>query len=242
VIVIPAIDILGGRAVRLNQGEYVSSTVYEDDPLEAATRWVDQGAELLHVVDLDGAREGRAVNLSGVGAIVSELGIPVQSGGGVRDLETVESLLEAGVSRVVLGTAAIRDPDFFARAVEFAGAERIVVAVDARSGEVSVQGWTEGSGIPVTDAVRSLGQQGARRFLFTAIETDGTMEGPDLSSLALVANTTEHPVIASGGVGSLSDLESLADGAPQNVEAVIVGKALYEGRFTVTEAIEAARR
>lgn len=241
-IVIPAIDILDGRAVRLHRGDYGSSRVYEDDPLTAATRWVEQGAEVLHVVDLDGAREGRPVNLSRIGDIASDLGVPVQAGGGIRDLASVSGLLEAGVSRVVVGTAAIRDPKFLAEAIEIDGSDRIVVAVDSRAGEVSVEGWTEGSGIPVSDAVADLGGRGATRFLFTAIETDGTMQGPDIESLNAVASATPHPVIASGGVGTLSDLEQLSAESSGNVEAVIVGKALYEGRFTVAEAIEAASR
>jgi phosphoribosylformimino-5-aminoimidazole carboxamide ribotide isomerase len=241
VIVFPAIDILDGRAVRLHKGEYGSPTVYTNDPLEAARRWADQGAEFLHIVDLDGAREGRPVNLESIELITSELGIPVQTGGGVRALTTVEQLIAAGVSRVVVGTAAMRDPDFLAAALELAGDDRIVVAVDARGGEVSVEGWTEGSGVPVSEAVGDLGQRGARRFLFTAIETDGTMEGPDLESLSAVAGSTPYPVIASGGVGTLSDLSELAASAPANVEGVIVGKALYEGRFDVSEAIQAAR-
>ena len=239
-IVIPAIDILHGRAVRLHRGEYDSPRVYEDDPLMAATRWVAQGADILHVVDLDGAREGRPVNISRIGEIASDLGVPVQAGGGVRDLANVREFLEAGVSRVVVGTAAIRDPEFLAGAIEIDGSDRIVVAVDARAGEVSVEGWTEGSGIPVSDAVADLGAKGAKRFLFTAIETDGTMEGPDIGSLKSVAGATPHPVIASGGVGTLSDIELLASDSPPNVEAVIIGKALYEGRFTVAEAKEAA--
>lgn len=238
-IVIPAIDILGGRAVRLDKGEYGSSTTYDDDPVEAARRWVDQGASLLHVVDLDGAREGSPANLEITARIVSGAGAPVQAGGGIRTLEGIQDLLEIGVSRVVIGTAAVRDPGFLAEALELAGPERVVVAADARNGEVAVEGWTEGSGLPATEAVELLGERGARRFLFTAIETDGTMEGPDLQALTSVAEATPHRVIASGGIGSLSDLEILASRAPANVDSVIVGKALYEGRFSVAEAIGA---
>ena len=238
-ILLPAIDILGARAVRLEKGEYGSSKVYEDDPVVAAARWVEQGAEFLHVVDLDGAREGRPVNLDVTGRIVSEVGVPVQVGGGIRDLEGIGLLLDAGASRVVIGTAAIRDPEFLDEALRAAGAEKVVVAVDARAGEVSVEGWTEGSGLPATEAVVRLGSIGAERFLFTAIETDGTMEGPDMNALAEVAGATPHPVIASGGVGDLGDLRTLASGAPSNVDSVIVGKALYEQRFSVSEAIGA---
>lgn len=241
-IVLPAIDILDGRAVRLHKGAYDSSTVYEDEPFEAAARWVDQGAEFLHIVDLDGAREGRPVNLEAIGKITARLGVPVQAGGGVRSLDTVKALLEAGVARVVIGTAAFRDPDFLDRSLEEAGASRVVVAVDARSGDVSVEGWTETSGVPASEAVVDLGERGARRFLYTAIETDGTMEGPDHASLSVVAGSTPYPVIASGGVGSLSDLRELASSSPPNVDSVIVGKALYEGRFDVGQAIEAARQ
>lgn len=240
-IVLPAIDILDGHAVRLHKGEYGASTVYEDRPIDAAARWVEQGASSLHIVDLDGAREGRPVNLSEIAAVASGIGIPVQVGGGVRDLETVRVLLDVGVERIVIGTAAIRDPDFLRGALDLAGVERLVVALDARSGEVAVEGWTEGSGVSAADAIVDLGERGARRFLFTAIETDGTLEGPDVEALSEVAGSTPHPVIASGGIGSLEDLASLASRAPDNVEAVIVGKALYEGRFTVAEAAQAVR-
>lgn len=240
-IVLPAIDILGGRAVRLHRGEYGASTIYEDSPMDAAARWVEQGAEFLHVVDLDGAREGRPVNLADVAEVSTGVGVPIQVGGGVREISTVDALLEAGVARVVIGTAAIRDPEFLAAAIELAGPDRIVIAIDARSGEVSLQGWTEGSGVTASDAAVDLGDRGARRFLFTAIETDGTMEGPDIEALSAVAESTSHPVIASGGIGTLDDLELLSSRAPGNVEAVIVGKALYEGRFTVAEAVEAVR-
>lgn len=241
-IVLPAIDVLGGRAVRLHRGEYGASTVYEDRPIDAAARWVEQGAEFLHVVDLDGAREGRPVNLAAIEEIAAAVGVPVQVGGGVREIGTVEALLGGGVARVVIGTAAIRDPDFLAAAIAVSGAERIVVALDARSGEVSVEGWTEGSGVSTSDAIVDLGERGAERFLFTAIETDGTMEGPDIEALTAVAISTPHPVIASGGIGTLQDLEALASRSPANVDSVIVGKALYEGRFTVGEAHEAVRR
>lgn len=241
-IVLPAIDILGGRAVRLHKGDYGDSTVYRDDPIEAAALWVEGGAEILHVVDLDGARDGLPVNLEPIAAIASELGVPVQAGGGVRSLDTVERLIEAGVSRVVMGTAAIRDPELLSEAIDLVGAERIVVAVDSRAGEVSLDGWTEGSGVEVEQAVVDLGATGARRFLFTAIETDGTMQGPNIAALDSVADATPWAVIASGGIGTLDDLRSLAARARGNVEGVIVGKALYEGRFTVAEAIEAVRR
>lgn len=238
----PAIDILGGKAVRLHKGEYDSATVYGDEPAEVAARWIEGGAEVLHVVDLDGAREGRCVNIDRVAEIASSSsGVVVQAGGGVRGLDTVESLIEAGVDRIVIGTAAIRDPAFLAEAIGAVGPERIVVAVDSRDGEVSLEGWTEGSGVPATEAVARLGDSGARRFLFTSIETDGTMEGPDIAALGQVADATPWPVIASGGVGTLGDLRALAEGSPPNVEGVIVGKALYESRFTVREAIEAAR-
>lgn len=240
-ILLPAIDILGANAVRLEKGEYGSSKVYDGDPVAASSRWVDQGAEFLHVVDLDGAREGRPVNIEITKKIVSEAGVPVQAGGGVRDLAGVEALLEVGVARVVIGTAAIRDPEFLSEALRVAGPERVVAAVDSRAGEVSVEGWTEGSGLAVSDAVADLGAAGVRRFLFTSIETDGTMEGPDLGALARVAGSTPYPVIASGGVGDLDDLHALVSAAPPNVESVIIGKALYEGRFTVSEAIEVLR-
>jgi len=235
VILYPAIDIRDGHAVRLLRGDYRQETRYEDEPADAARRWSDDGAEYLHVVDLDGAREGRPVNLDAVRRIVAAAACPVQVGGGLRDGGAVASVLEAGAERVVLGTAALRDPGFLDEMLARHG-ERIVVAVDARGGKVAVAGWTATSETDATQAVADLSRRGARRLLFTPIEVDGTLEGPAIAELKRIAGSTDAELLYSGGVGQLSDLRSLACLAPPNVTGVIVGRALYERRFTVAEA------
>jgi phosphoribosylformimino-5-aminoimidazole carboxamide ribotide isomerase len=240
VILYPAIDIRGGQAVRLLQGDYERETAYDADPVEAALRWAGEGAEFLHVVDLDGAKAGEPRNLDAIGHIAAAVECPVQVGGGLRDADSLASVLDAGAARVVIGTAALRDPEFLDRALADHG-DRVVVSVDARDGKVSLAGWTETSDVDVATVVAELSERGARRFLCTAIEVDGTMEGPALGELSRIASATQAHVIASGGVGELIHLRALAHEMPSNVEGVIVGRALYERRFTVTEAIAALR-
>jgi phosphoribosylformimino-5-aminoimidazole carboxamide ribotide isomerase len=235
VILYPAIDIRGGSAVRLMQGDYARETTYDSDPADAAARWEREGARFLHVVDLDGARSGSGRNLDAVGRIASSVECPIQVGGGLRDAESVAAVFEAGAERAVIGTAALRDPDFLASMLDAHG-ERIVVSVDARDGRVALEGWTETGALDVTEAIADLTSLGAARFLCTAIEVDGTMEGPAIDRLNEIAAVTEARVIASGGVGSLEDLKALARDSAPNVEGVVVGRALYEGRFTVAEA------
>jgi phosphoribosylformimino-5-aminoimidazole carboxamide ribotide isomerase len=237
VILYPAIDIRGGRAVRLLQGDYERETAYDDDPAEAAARWAGEGAEFLHVVDLDGARAGEPRNLEAVRRIAA-LGCPIQVGGGLRDRASVEASLEAGAERVVIGTAALRAPEFLAGALDEHGA-RVVVSVDARNGRVALAGWTEAGEKRAVEAVAELSARGVGRFLCTAIEVDGTMAGPAFDQLNEIAAGTEAQVIASGGVGELAHLEALAREAAPNVEGAIVGRALYERRFTVAEGIAA---
>jgi phosphoribosylformimino-5-aminoimidazole carboxamide ribotide isomerase len=234
VILYPAIDIRGGKAVRLLQGDYERETAYDADPVDAATRWASDGARFLHVVDLDGAKAGRPANLEAVRRIAAAVSCPIQVGGGLRDADSVAAVLEAGAERVVIGTAALRDPSFLAKMLENHG-ERVVVSVDAREGRVALAGWMEAGEEGVVDAVAALTERGVGRFLCTAIEVDGTMEGPALAELHRIAAATEAGVIASGGVGDLFDLEALAREAPPNVEGVIVGRALYERRFTVAD-------
>jgi phosphoribosylformimino-5-aminoimidazole carboxamide ribotide isomerase len=238
VILYPAIDIRGGHAVRLLQGDYERETVYDADPADAAARWAGEGAEFLHVVDLDGAKAGEPRSLDAVRDIAVAVDCPIQVGGGLRDAASLGAVLEAGAERVVIGTAALRDPEFLAAALEAHG-ERVVVSVDARDGKVSLAGWLESSDVDVADAVAELSERGVERFLCTAIEVDGTMEGPALGELRRIAAATKAKVIASGGVGTLEDLRSLAREAPPNVEGAIVGRALYESRFTVAEGIAA---
>lgn len=237
-ILYPAIDIRGGQAVRLLQGDYERETAYDADPVDAARRWAGEGAEFLHVVDLDGAKAGAPQNLEAVGRIAAAVECPIQVGGGLRDAESVAAILNAGAERVVIGTAALRDPAFLDQVLKEQG-ERVVVSVDARDGKVSLSGWTESSDVDVADAVADLSARGVARFLCTAIEVDGTMEGPAMDELNRIAAVTSAQVIASGGVGQLSHLQALASDAAPNIEGVIVGRALYEKRFTVAEAIEA---
>ncbi|MBK5220482.1 MAG: 1-(5-phosphoribosyl)-5-[(5-phosphoribosylamino)methylideneamino]imidazole-4-carboxamide isomerase [Thermoleophilia bacterium] len=239
-ILYPAIDIRGGQAVRLLQGDYERETAYDADPVDAATRWADEGAEYLHVVDLDGAKAGEPRNLEAVRRIAAAVPCPIQVGGGIRDAGSVAALLDAGAARVVIGTAALRDPAFLDAVIREHG-ERVVVSVDAKKGRVALQGWTEAGEERVVEAVAALSARGVARFLCTAIEVDGTMAGPALDELSEIAAATAAQVIASGGVGDLSDLESLAElgAAAPNLEGAIVGRALYERKLTVADGIAA---
>jgi phosphoribosylformimino-5-aminoimidazole carboxamide ribotide isomerase len=234
-ILYPAIDIRDGKAVRLIQGDYDQETAYDDDPVVAARRWVDGGARWLHVVDLDGARAGEPMNLEHVRRIVAAVSVPVQLGGGLRDSKKVEEAISSGAERIVLGTAAVRDPDM-AEAIAAAHGERVVVSVDSRSGKVAAEGWTESSDLGTTEVIAGLTERGIRRFVYTPVDFDGLMEGPDLDSLREAAAATDGELIYSGGIGSIDDLRSLADLGLDNLGGVIVGRALYEQRFTVAEA------
>ncbi len=240
-ILYPAIDIRDGRAVRLLQGDYDRETPYDADPVDAARRWVDGGAEIVHVVDLDGARAGAPANLSIVARIAAAVDVPVQLGGGLRDRPAVEAAFAAGVARVVLGTSAQRNPDLLG---ELAGAfgDGIVASVDAKGSRVAVEGWEEATQAAVDDSIRELGGRGVRRFVYTPVEVDGTLEGPGLGGLdpilAACAETGAE-LIYSGGVGTLDDLGKLASIESQALGGVIVGRALYERRFTVAEALGA---
>ncbi|HEY6732080.1 MAG TPA: 1-(5-phosphoribosyl)-5-[(5-phosphoribosylamino)methylideneamino]imidazole-4-carboxamide isomerase [Solirubrobacterales bacterium] len=239
-ILYPAIDIRGGQAVRLLQGDYARETTYDADPVDAAVRWAGEGAEFLHVVDLDGAKAGEPQNLDAIRRIASAIECPIQVGGGLRDPESVAAVLEAGAARVVIGTAALRDPEFLDAALASHG-EQVVVSVDTRGGKVSLAGWTETSDVAAPEAVADLSARGVQRFLCTAIEVDGTMEGPAVDQLNEIAAATTAQVIASGGVGDLSHLEQLARDSAPNIEGAIVGRALYERKFTVAEGVGALR-
>ncbi len=234
-ILLPAIDILDGKAVRLAQGSFDEQTVYDTDPLDAARRWVEEGARALHVVDLDGARSGAPANLEHVKRIAQELDVPVQVGGGLRSINAVEDAFAAGATRVILGTAAYTDVDFLDAVIEEFG-DRAVVSVDARDGLLAAQGWTEQTEIPVESVFERLGRRGVRRFVFSSIERDGMMDGPDLERVTEVANVVRGTFIYSGGIGSVEDLRSLAALRQVNLAGAIVGKALYERKFTVEEA------
>lgn len=233
-ILYPAIDILDGRAVRLVQGRFDEQTVYADDPFEAARSWVEAGARFLHVVDLDGARSGEPASLDHLRRIAGELGVPVQYGGGLRTLPAVRDALRAGAGRVIVGTAAFRDVDFLDSVVEAFGT-RVLVAVDVREGFISTAGWTQTTQMPAPDAIRRLGARGVRSFAYTNVDRDGGLQGPDLDEVARVAATVRGRFLYSGGIGSLDDLRALAGLRQVNLAGVIVGKALYEGRFTIAE-------
>jgi phosphoribosylformimino-5-aminoimidazole carboxamide ribotide isomerase len=230
-IVIPAIDLRRGRAVRLLRGNPEDETEYSEDPVAVAVRFQEEGARRLHVVDLDAAL-GEGDNRDVVTAICHSVAIPVQIGGGLRSLEAIGMVLEAGASRAILGTAAAVDPGFVERAVE-EYAEHIVVGVDVRGGHVMVRGWTE-EGPPLEDAMRALEAAGAPRFLATAIARDGTLEGPDLRLYERILGLTERPVIASGGVRDADDIWALRD---LGCEAAVTGKALYEKTLKLSQVI-----
>jgi phosphoribosylformimino-5-aminoimidazole carboxamide ribotide isomerase len=235
VILYPAIDILDARAVRLVQGDFARRTEYAADPLDAARGWAQAGARQLHVVDLDGARSGAPVNLGHVARIVAETGLPVQLGGGIRSAAAIASAFEAGVERVVLGTAAFADDGLLEEALAAHG-ERIVVSVDVRGGMVSTAGWTQTGSLEAVAAVLALVERGVRRFVYTDVDRDGMLGGPDLPGVAAVAGAVEGELLYSGGIGSLADLEALAALRHPRLVGVIAGKALYERRFSVADA------
>ncbi|MEY3735416.1 MAG: 1-(5-phosphoribosyl)-5-[(5-phosphoribosylamino)methylideneamino]imidazole-4-carboxamide isomerase [Cyanobacteriota bacterium] len=236
--VIPAIDLLDGQCVRLHQGDYDQVTRFHADPLAQALEWQRQGAERLHLVDLDGARLGSPVNETHVLAITRALEIPVQLGGGVRSAERAEQLLACGLDRVILGTVAIEQPEMVAElAARHPG--RIVVGIDAKDGRVATRGWIEQSSVEATDLARRFEASGVAAIISTDIATDGTLAGPNLEALRAMAEASSIPVIASGGVGCLADLLALLSLAPLGVEGVIVGRALYDGTVDLAEALAA---
>jgi len=234
-ILYPAIDIIDGKAVRLAQGDYAQQTDYDADPLDAARRWVDAGARALHIVDLDGARTGVPANLSAIARIAAALDVPVQVGGGLRSEAAVADVISAGATRVILGTAAFRDVEFL-DAVLAAHGERVVVSVDARGGLLAAAGWVEQTQVPVSDAIRRLNQRGVRRFVYSSIDRDGMLTGPDLEGATEVAEAVQGSFTYSGGIAKLDDLEALASLRQVNLTGVIVGKAIYEGKFDVGDA------
>jgi phosphoribosylformimino-5-aminoimidazole carboxamide ribotide isomerase len=234
VILLPAVDIRDGKAVRLRQGHFDDETVYADDPLEAARSFVQAGARFLHVVDLDGAREGEPVNLHHLERITAELDVPVELGGGLRSIASIRRALKAGAARVVLGTAAFTDPDLLDEALS-AFTSRILVGVDVREGRVSISGWTRATQTTGEDAIRAMQQRGVTRFVYTNVDRDGMLEGPDLDEVRRVGEAVRGRFLYSGGIGSLEDLRALRELRLVNLAGVISGKALYEGRFGVAE-------
>jgi phosphoribosylformimino-5-aminoimidazole carboxamide ribotide isomerase len=231
-ILLPAIDILEGKAVRLLQGDFAQRTDYDADPLDAARRWVAAGARTLHVVDLDGARSGAPANLEHIRRITAGVNVPVQVGGGLRSLDSVQAALEAGAARVVLGTAAYKDLDFLDEALAV-HRERVVVSVDARGGRLAASGWTEQTDLPVAAVLDALGRRGVRRFIYSSIDRDGMLSGPDLDEVKAVGDSIRGTFIYSGGVSTIDDLRELVQLRQVNLSGVIVGKALYEGHLEV---------
>lgn len=233
--IIPAIDLRAGRCVRLYQGDYARETAYSDDPVAMARHWEALGAPLLHLVDLDGARDGHPVNTALVTDICAALSIPVEVSGGIRDHALLEAAFAAGAGRVQLGSAAVRDPQLVADACRrYPG--QIVVSVDARNGEVLTDGWLAGSGLPALDFARRMVDLGVPRLMFTDVSRDGAMNGPNLQALAALVEAVPVPVVASGGITSLAHLRAVA---AVGCEAAIVGRALYEGEIDLPQAIAA---
>jgi phosphoribosylformimino-5-aminoimidazole carboxamide ribotide isomerase len=238
VILYPAIDISEGQAVRLVQGDFDEKTVYRDSPLEAARGWVEEGARFLHVVDLDGARTGTPKSLEHLERITRELAVPVQYGGGLRSLPAVRDALRAGAERVILGTAAYNDIDFLDDVLG-AFRERVIVSVDTRGGNISTSGWQQTTQMPAESVIERLQNRGVRSFVYTNVDRDGMLGGPDTEEVRRIASVVRGRFLYSGGIGTLDHLRALRDLRQVNLGGVIVGKALYEGRFTVREAQQA---
>jgi phosphoribosylformimino-5-aminoimidazole carboxamide ribotide isomerase len=236
----PAIDILGGRAVRLKQGRKQDVTVY-GDPVEMATKWVTKGAEWLHVVDLDGAFEGQPQNLHTLRTMAAAVpNTKIQVGGGIRSMSTVETVLEAGIQRVILGTAAVQDREFVKEAL-IQHPQNVAIGIDARDARVQVSGWIEDSHIGAIELARKLQDLGATLVIYTDISRDGVLEGPNVQATREMLESTELYVIASGGVSSMADLRRLGEINSSRLEGVIIGKALYEDRIQMEEALANAR-
>jgi phosphoribosylformimino-5-aminoimidazole carboxamide ribotide isomerase len=232
----PAIDVLGGKAVRLVKGDFDAKKVYDEDPLSAASGWVAAGARMLHVVDLDGAKAGAPENLGHLRRIAGELGVPVQFGGGLRSLSAVSDAFDAGAARAILGTAAFTDQALLEQALErWPG--KVLVSVDVRGGRVATAGWTETIDLTAEQVVQRLWEQGVQELVYTNVDRDGMLEGPDTKDVARVAEAVRGGFVYSGGIGELADLEGLAALEAPSLTGVIVGKALYERRFTVAEAL-----
>jgi phosphoribosylformimino-5-aminoimidazole carboxamide ribotide isomerase len=234
-ILYPAVDIRGGRAVRLTHGDFDAETVYHDDPLDAARSWVEAGARFLHVVDLDGAKAGVPAAIGHLRRIVAGTGVPIQYGGGLRSVNAVREALRAGAERVIVGTAALRDVDFLDEIVAAYG-PRVVVSVDVRGGKIATAGWTHVTDMPAADAMTRLHDRGVASFVYTDADRDGALEGPSLDDVATIAGAVRGRFLYAGGIGALEHLRALRGLRQVNLSGVIVGKALYERRFTIAEA------
>lgn len=236
-IIYPAIDMRGGKCVRLLQGDYGKETVYGDSPFDMAKQFADAGASWIHMVDLDGAKDGQRVNDRFVIQAAKELGVKVQIGGGIRTEKDIVHYLENGISRVILGSVAVSDPDFAIEMIKKYGAQ-IAIGLDAKNGYVATHGWLNTSEVKAVDLGKKFAEAGGETFIFTDIATDGMLSGPNVEAVVQMAEATGKEVIASGGVSGLGDLLSLQALEEKGVKGAIVGKAIYEGRFTVKEALE----
>jgi len=235
-IIIPAIDLQSGKCVRLTQGRLGTTTVYSENPVEMALHWAGQGAERLHIVDLDGAFGGSPVHQERIGEIARSAGIPIQVGGGIRSLELIDRYIKSGIDKVVIGSKAASLAHFIKESCSaFPG--RVIVGIDAKGGQVMVEGWTRSSGRSAVELAKKVADLGASMIIYTDIERDGMLSGPNLNSIRELVSAVDIPVIASGGVGALSDIESLTSVGPKKVAGVIIGKALYTGAVRLPEAL-----
>jgi phosphoribosylformimino-5-aminoimidazole carboxamide ribotide isomerase len=239
-LIIPAIDLKGGHVVRLSQGDPLRQIAYSSDPIAMAKRWEDEGASILHLVDLDGAFAGKPQQLAVVSQIARSVKIPVQLGGGLRSLAAVEQAFASGIERAVLGTVAIENEGLLREAAEtYPG--RIILGIDAKNGKVAVRGWAESTELLASDLAIRVADLPLAAIIYTDIERDGMLTGPNLNALSLLAQATRHPIVASGGIATLDDLSGLAKLDPTCIIGALIGKALYEGRFSLKDAIAAAR-
>lgn len=236
-ILFPAIDIRGGKCVRLLKGRFDQETVFADRPADMAIKWQSQGGKYLHLVDLDGALQGRPVNLEAIRDIIANVNVPIQLGGGIRNIESIEAWLEAGVSRVILGSIAVKNPDLVKEACHKFG-ERIVAGIDAKDGEVAVEGWGISGGVKATELAKRMADVGVARIIYTDISRDGTLSGVNVESTVELARAAGIPVIASGGVAGMDDVYQVA--AAPEIEGMIIGKALYTGKIDLAEALRVA--
>ena len=233
-ILFPAIDIRGGKCVRLLEGRFDQETIFADRPADMAIKWEAQGGKYLHIVDLDGALQGKPVNLDAIRDIIANVSVPVQLGGGIRNLASIEAWLDAGVSRVILGSIAVREPDLVKEACRQYG-ERIVVGIDAKGGEVAVDGWGISGGVQATELAKRMADVGVARIIYTDISRDGTLKGVNVESTVELARAAGIPVIASGGVAGMDDVYRVA--ASPEIEGMIIGKALYTGKIDLAQAL-----
>lgn len=236
-IIYPAVDVRDGKCVRLTQGEFDKQTVYSDNPVDMALKWEKMGAQYLHVVDLDGARTGKAQNIAVISEMAVKMGIPVQVGGGIRTIEMIETVLGKGIERVILGTSAVKDPELVKRAVK-TFENNVVIGIDAKDGMVAIEGWEKTSEFKAVDFARKMEELGAKTIIYTDISRDGMLNGPNLKAMEEMVNAVKIDIIASGGVGKLEDIKNLKE---TGVSGVIVGRALYTGDVDLKQAIEMGR-